>query len=120
MSEEQDKLEEEGAASGQDSCPWILEKMFSSPRSPGSQYVYEGLGCSGLFTGGGLFLVLALALSQQKYASRLKSSMASFIAALSVVLCFGCVWTLMSIYTSYKAGWYQATSRNSMDAVGHF
>lgn len=77
-------------------------------RSNRSQYVYEGLLCSGLYMGAGLLFVIVIFGAKGRYKSMYTSSIITFLCSAAVIASFGCVWVLMSIYRSYKAGWYTA------------
>ncbi|CAD7926025.1 unnamed protein product [Amoebophrya sp. A120] len=87
---------------------WTGEAGEYIAKSNRSQYLGEGLGCSGLFMLGGLALVFAVQLARQPYATQTRAHLATFFAALAMLVGFAAVWNLMSIYATYKAGWYTA------------
>jgi len=77
-------------------------------RSNRSQYVYEGLGCSGLFMIAGLMFVVLVMVGNKRFKSKYTASLMTFLCSVGVLGSASAVWILMSIYRSYKAGWYSA------------
>eukprot|EP00397_Hematodinium_sp_SG-2012_P037286 GEMP01040388.1.p1 GENE.GEMP01040388.1~~GEMP01040388.1.p1 ORF type:complete len:481 (+),score=102.92 GEMP01040388.1:48-1490(+) len=79
-----------------------------------SQFLGEGLLCSGMMTGSGLLLVVAAYLNgkeyreNDKYAGK-KIALANGVAMIAIIGAAACVQIVMNIYSSFKAPWYRET-----------
>ncbi|CAD7923187.1 unnamed protein product [Amoebophrya sp. A25] len=86
---------------------WRGERGEFVSNNSRSQYLTEGLACSGLFMLGGFSFVLALKLASASYKTARAASAGTAACAVAILLSMGAISSLMEIYRTYKANWLQ-------------